>query len=283
MSTWPAVLLSAAAVAVLLAEGPAAGRARSVLGRVRDVRVLDATLGRSGGPVPWVAERFGGSFPAVVAGVLVAAVGAGPVAAVLTVAGALVARRWWVRRASTALVAAERSRAVEACSALAGELRAGRSPAEALGVAAELAVGPSRRCLRAAGAAAGLGGDVAAALTPGPDTAVPEVLRALAACWTVCARSGGGLAGAVERLEVGLRADAAQRRSVQAELAGPRATAGMLAVLPLGGLLLAAGLGADPLHVLFRTPVGVGCLLAGLALDALGLLWAGRLVARAGG
>jgi len=174
---------------------------------------------------------------------------------------------------------------VEACAALAGELRAGRSPAQALDVAAGLAVGPSRTALSAAAAAAGMGGDVAGALrvTAGTATAVPEVLRALAACWTVCASSGSGLAAAVERLEQGLRAEQAQRRAVEAELAGPRATAGMLAVLPLAGLVLAAGLGADPLHVLLETPVGWVCLLAGLGLDGLGLLWTGRLVTRAGG
>jgi tight adherence protein B len=112
---------------------------------------------------------------------------------------------------------------------------------------------------------------------------VPEVLRALAACWTVCAGSGSGLAAAVERLEEGLRAEQSQRRAVDAELAGPRATAGLLAVLPAGGLLLAAGLGADPLSVLLTTPVGLLCLTAGLALDAVGLWWTGRLVAAAGG
>jgi len=112
---------------------------------------------------------------------------------------------------------------------------------------------------------------------------VPEVLRALAACWTVCAGSGSGLAVAVERLEEGLRAEQAQRRAVDGELAGPRATAGLLAVLPAGGVLLAVGLGADPLSVLFTTPLGLTCLAVGLGLDALGLWWTGRLVAGAGG
>jgi len=112
---------------------------------------------------------------------------------------------------------------------------------------------------------------------------VPEVLRALAACWTVCAGSGSGLAAAVERLEQGLRTEQAQRRAVQAELAGPRATAGMLAVLPAVGLVLAAGLGADPIHVLLHTPLGLTCLVLGLALDVVGLAWTGRFVARAGG
>ena len=112
---------------------------------------------------------------------------------------------------------------------------------------------------------------------------MPEVLRALAACWTVCAASGSGLATAVEQLGEGLRADQERRRAVEAELAGPRATAGLLAVLPVAGLLLATGLGADPAGVLLHTPLGLACLTGGLLLDGLGLLWTGRMVARAGG
>jgi len=211
--------------------------------------------------------------------------GVGPVVALLAAVGVAAAGRWWTLRSRAAALAHERARAVEACAALAGELRAGRSPAQALSIAADHAAGASRAALSAAAAAAGLGGDVAQALLPraADAGAVPQVLRALAACWTVCAGSGSGLAAAVERLEQGLRAEQDRRRAVQAELAGPRATAGMLAVLPLAGLLLAAGLGADPLHVLLETRVGLVCLLLGLGLDWLGLIWTGRLVRRAGG
>jgi tight adherence protein B len=99
----------------------------------------------------------------------------------------------------------------------------------------------------------------------------------------VCSTSGSGLAAAVERLEEGLRAEQAQRRAVDAELAGPRATAGLLAVLPAAGLLLAAGLGADPLHVLLTTPLGTVCLVLGLGSRRRGVLWTSRLVSRAGG
>jgi tight adherence protein B len=115
------------------------------------------------------------------------------------------------------------------------------------------------------------------------DSGVAPLLRSLSACWTVCATSGSGLAAAVERLAEGLRAEQAQRRAVDAELAGPRATAGLLAVLPGAGLLMAAGLGADPLHVLLETPLGLVCLVLGLGLDGLGVLWTSRLVARAAG
>lgn len=114
-------------------------------------------------------------------------------------------------------------------------------------------------------------------------TGVPHVLRALAACWRVCSAAGAGLAGAVDRMADGLRAAQAQQRLVESELAGPRATAGLLAVLPLAGVALGAALGAQPLTVLLHTRLGAACLTVGLALDALGVWWTGRIVARAAG
>jgi tight adherence protein B len=44
----------------------------------------------------------------------------------------------------------------------------------------------------------------------------------------------------------------------------------------VAGTGLAAAIGADPLRF-FRTGPGTACLLAGIALDAAGLLWTGRL------
>ncbi len=204
----------------------------------------------------------------------------GPVAAGLTALAVVLGDRLGRRRVLAKAAAAERAGAVEACGVLAAELRSGRDPAEALAAAASVAAGPSRTALSSAAAAARLGGDVPGALTSSVGSAVAPELRALAACWSVCASSGSGLATSVERLEEGLRAEQAQRRAVDAELAGPRATAGLLAVLPAAGLLMAAGLGADPLHVLLGTPLGLVCLVVGLGLDGLGVLWTGRLVRR---
>lgn len=270
MSVLAAALLAAGAVACLLVvPTPASLRLEGVV----PVRQRDLSLS------PSLAHRL------LVPAVLAVGIGwiAGPVPALLALLGVAAGRRVRRRQALAVERAAERSRAVEACAVLSAELRAGRSPADALLAAAEVATGPCRASLSSAAGTARLGGDVAAALRPAPATAVPDVLRSLAACWTVCSGTGSGLASAVARLEEGLRADQAQRRAVAAELAGPRATAGLLAVLPAGGLLMAGGLGADPLHVLLSTPVGLVCLTAGLLLDAAGLWWTGRLVERAGG
>jgi len=188
-----------------------------------------------------------------------------------------------VRRARAAREQ-ERQQAGEACAVLAGELRAGRSAAQALTAAADVATGAVRLALLAASSSAGLGGDVPAALLGKAwASAAPELLAGLGACWQVCAGTGSGLAMAVDRLEEGLRAEQGQRLAVAAELAGPRATAGLLACPPLAGIGLAAALGARPVHVLLHTTIGLACAVLGVGLDGLGVWWTGRLVARVGG
>ena len=188
-----------------------------------------------------------------------------------------------VRRARAAREQ-ERQRAGEACAVLAGELRAGRSAAQALTAAADVATGAVRLAVLAASSSAGIGGDVPAALLgKASASAAPELLAGLGACWQVCAGTGSGLAMAVDRLEEGLRAEQGQRLAVAAELAGPRATAGLLACLPLAGIGLAAALGARPVHVLLHTTIGLACAVLGVGLDGLGVWWTGRLVARVGG
>ena len=262
----PVVL--AAAAAMVATAGPSVGRTRLVaLARAPDWREHWARVRVV--PVP------------VAAGVAALAV-AGPVAALATVVAAVVAQRLLAAQRAERVALLERARALEALAVLAGDLRVGRAPGPALAVAASVAVGGTSRALAAAATAADLGGDVPAALQGAP-SAVPEVLRGLAACWCVCTVSGSGLAAGVDRLCDGLRAAEAQRQAVAAELAGPRATAGLLAALPLAGVGLAAGLGAHPLHVLLHTTAGGVCLLLGITLDVVGLLWTSRLVARAAG
>ncbi|WP_371103461.1 type II secretion system F family protein, partial [Streptomyces sp. PU_AKi4] len=75
-----------------------------------------------------------------------------------------------------------------------------------------------------------------------------------------------------------LRAERDQRADLRAQLAGARATAVLLAGLPVVGLALGAALGADPLHILLHTPSGLLCLAAGGVLEGLGLWWALRIM-----
>ncbi|WP_433330596.1 type II secretion system F family protein [Spirillospora sp. CA-294931] len=105
-----------------------------------------------------------------------------------------------------------------------------------------------------------------------------EGLRLLAACWRVGAERGGTLATVLDGLAEALRDDEAQRQEVAVQLAGPRATARLLAVLPVLGLAMSAAMGGNPLVFLFTTLPGVACLVVGVGLDLTGLWWTQRLV-----
>jgi tight adherence protein B len=85
----------------------------------------------------------------------------------------------------------------------------------------------------------------------------------------------------VAAVEDDLRARQAQKHDLRSALAAPRASAGLLAGLPLLGLAMGSGVGADPWHVLTRTGTGQALLVAGVALEIAGVAWSGRLVARA--
>jgi tight adherence protein B len=163
------------------------------------------------------------------------------------------------------------------CGALAGEVRAGRQPGEALLRAAHDSggLGDAQATVLAA---ARFGGDVPGALATAARQPGADGLLGLAACWRVAVDQGAGLAAGLDRLEAALRAERDQRADLRAQLAGARATAVMLAGLPVLGLLLGTALGTDPLHVLLHTGAGLGCLVVGGALEGLGLWWAMRIV-----
>ena len=158
---------------------------------------------------------------------------------------------------------------------MSAELAAGQPPGLALGRAAT-----SWPLLAPVAEASDLGGDVALALRrvaaePVPATCAVSPGRG---CWPTAAapasprRSTGSPAS--------IRADRALRRVVESELASARATARLVAGLPLVVLLLGNGGGASAWAFLLRTPVGLLCLAAGLALGLAGLWWIERIAAQ---
>ena len=173
--------------------------------------------------------------------------------------------------------ARRRSAVIELCSALAAELRSGATARDAL-IAASRDVSDVDHL---AAVAAAPHGDVAQALRATAERNGGAGLRRLAACWQVSEGSGSGLAPSVSRLAATLRDEEQVRREVAAQLAGPRATAVLLALLPLFGLAMGNALGANPLAVLVGTPLGQGCLVLGLLLEVAGLLWTARITRRA--
>ncbi|MFG2092833.1 type II secretion system F family protein [Streptomyces sp. NPDC048612] len=199
---------------------------------------------------------------------------------IASVVALFLVRRWLATRGAGRVRDRRAAAVIGLCAAVAGELRAGRQPAQAL-----LAVGTPG--LGSAGsavlAAARYGGDVPQALRSAARRPGAAGLTGMAACWQVAVEGGAGLASGLERIAAGLRAQRDQREELRAQLAGPRATALMLALLPAAGLLMGSALGADPLRVLLHTPAGWGCLVVGGLLEWGGVAWTARIVAAAEG
>ncbi|NUK61027.1 type II secretion system F family protein [Streptomyces lunaelactis] len=163
------------------------------------------------------------------------------------------------------------------CGAVAGELRAGLQPGQALLFAAR-----STRALGGAEAAvlaaARFGGDVPEVLREASRGPGADGLAGVAACWRVAVDSGAGLAAGPDRLEAALRADRDQRQDLHSQLSGAWSTISLLALLPVAGLAMGWALGAAPLRVLLHSPAGLVCLVIGGLLEVAGLCWAARIV-----
>ncbi|AXE87630.1 type II secretion system F family protein [Streptomyces sp. Go-475] len=277
LSMGAAVACMGAAVWLMGERHSAARRARLLLAGGGAVGSGPPGWRRMTGGLRRVRGRLRPEWWAPVAGLVLAVLGASLLPVVLGAAGVPLLRR--VRRAARARRDRERraDAVIALCGALAGEVRAGRQPGEAL-LRAARDCGGLADARATVLAAARFGGDVPDALATAARQPGAEGLRGLAACWRVAVDQGAGLAAGLDRLAAALRAERDQRCDLRAQLAGARATAVMLAGLPALGLLIGGALGADPLHALLHTPAGLGCLVAGGVLEGLGVWWVLRIV-----
>lgn len=139
------------------------------------------------------------------------------------------------------------------------------------------------RLVEAAADAAGDGGSVAEAIERAraehPDAS--PAWSMLAAAWAVADAAGAPLAGCLAMLADALRSEAQLRREAAAALAGPAASARLVAALPVIAVAFGALLGFDTIGVLLGNPIGLACLVVGSALLWAGARWSRSLVARA--
>lgn len=202
------------------------------------------------------------------------------VAAAVAVAVLAVRRRQSVRRRSASR---EADVLVAALESLVAELRIGAHPVRAFDVAAEESTGQVRTALSGVASRARLGADVVSGLIDAARRSAlgPEWKR-IAVAWQMAAEHGMPI-GAVMR---GAQLDIVERQRfrsrIHADMAGARASAGILGALPVAGIALGQLIGADPVAFL-NGGRGGWCLVAGVVLLGAGLLWADRITAGVAG
>ena len=239
------------------------------------VRPLSTIPVRRGAPRPRVI------LPLAAAGLVLAALAAGAVAPA-ALGAVLVGTAWgghrlWRQRALARHVAETQDWVLECCDLLASELAAGQAAESALARAAE-----TWPALAPVWQSHAFGGDVPSALRRAGAEPGAGGLALVAAAWHVSHRTGHGLADALGRVAQALREARATDRVVRGELASARATARLVAALPVLALVIGSGSGGDPLGFLLGTPLGVACLGGGLALGLAGLGWIERIAADVG-
>lgn len=219
--------------------------------------------------------------PALLVGVAAVAITLPPALLIASaiLAATLIARRRRRRRDEHRRRAGQTLAA--ALETLVGELRVGAHPVRAFAVAAGESDGAIGTALRAVAARAGLGADVGAGLRAvAGATSVPAQWERLAVCWQLAADHGLAMAALIRTAQLDIVERQRFTGRVEAGLAGARATAAILAGLPLLGVLLGELIGAHPVRFLLGGGAGSWLLAAGTGLVCAGLVWADRITDR---
>lgn len=205
-----------------------------------------------------------------------------PVTAVA--AGAMVATVVQMRRRSSAARARRGRESIAlqgALSVLVGELRIGAHPVVAFETAAAEVDGATAVALRAVAARARLGADVAAGLrSVARESTLSGHWARLAVCWQLAQSQGLAISTLVRAAQRDIVERERFASHVTAGMAGARATAAILAGLPVLGIGLGQLIGAEPLNFLVSDGAGGWLLLVGVAFACAGLWWSDRIVDR---
>ncbi|MBI4260389.1 MAG: type II secretion system F family protein [Actinobacteria bacterium] len=279
----PAVLAGVLAAAAVASAGAAlaSGRAGAMLVRAgspppagRD-RSSPPPVGRWRGGLPW--RRVERAL-LVAAGVAIGLRVAGPPG---VPPGA--AAGWFVgtaigRRRVAAGTAALEDQLAGSVAAVAAALRGGMSLAGAIRYAAEEAGPPLGSSLGAVVDRSLLGVPLADSIEAWAGEVAGHDARLVADALQLHHSVGGDLPAVLDQVARTLRERRSAAREVRALTAQARLSGTVLGLLPLGFLLFLQATSGDDLVQVYRTPVGLGALLAGLALQGAAFLWIRRLL-----
>lgn len=103
------------------------------------------------------------------------------------------------------------------------------------------------------------------------DASLPDLQR-LGHLWETSERHGIPLVALIDQMRSRISSKQRHGESTRAALQGPQATAVILTVLPLAGLLMGTAMGANPLGLLTGGGLGGFLLVIGVGLDAAGFV-----------
>lgn len=206
------------------------------------------------------------------------ALGSGPLVAAVLLAATVGIRTRRARHDKS--YRAECGHLLDAMDAVIAELRVGAHPSPAAQAAAGESDGFAARAFAVSSARSRLGGSGADGLRS-PESVIGTELGRIADAWHVAERHGLALAELLNAARNDLDARIRFRNRTEAALAGPRASAMVLAGLPLLGIGFGQLMGAVPLSVLFASPAGMLLLPLGTALVCAGMLWSDAITGKA--
>jgi tight adherence protein B len=212
--------------------------------------------------------RSGLGFGPVVLALILAGPAGAVAAALLTLA---CWQQWRDQRSAAAKILAAEGIA-DALSAMVAELRAGAHPMAAAESAAIDAAPEAAAAMRMVAASARLG-------PLGEDRG--GTADRLAKAWSLVREHGLPMADVLDAVRRDVVTSVRFARQTRARMAGPRASSGVLALLPCVGVALGEAMGASPIHVLFSTPPGQVMLVTGCALIWAGMAWSAKVTEQA--
>jgi tight adherence protein B len=241
-----------------------------------------AALRSSGRPVPALSLPAELPVPPVAAAAVVAVAAAlsTPLVALLVGACAWAGARSWAAARRERTQEGRLAALAEGVAALTAELRGGRALSQA--TAAAVAASGDEESGRLLARAVRLPETVSVLAAPpaGQGDPLGAAADRISAAVRLSSRTGCSLADVLAAVHDDLGARRRHRQELRAATAAPRASAMLLAGLPLLGLAMGSGIGADPWRVLTATGTGQVLLVAGVGLELAGLAWSRRLVDR---
>jgi tight adherence protein B len=111
---------------------------------------------------------------------------------------------------------------------------------------------------------------------------LPEDLLAkgFGSLWQVCENNGAALSTALIQFAQQIRTEKELRQELSSSMSGAKLSAGVLAGLPLFGIVLAGFLGVNSLQWLSNSSIGNYNIIAALVLEIIGIMWVTKITSR---